>query len=309
MKDGYVMKFFLLTTTQSDESITQSTEQKLNALQRWWHNINWDEIINLIIQKTISIVLLSILFLILHRLSYFLLDRIYHQYSKRYGMNETRLKTIKTLMHNIIQYTLGFFYIYSLLSILGFPIGSLLAGAGIAGLAIGLGAQGFMNDIITGAFIIMEQQIDVGNYIRLPNLSIEGTVISVGLRTLQLKSVDGTIHFVPNRNITVISNTSRANMQVLVDVRVDPTEGIDEIKQVIETVNQKIAEQYHEVIETPPSIFGLVDLGNNNFAIRTIMYVENGQQFKLKQAFLTASIDALTANGYTIPNTPIVAPK
>ncbi|EOT44458.1 mechanosensitive ion channel family protein [Enterococcus columbae] len=303
------MKFFLLTTTQSDESITQSTEQKLNALQRWWHNINWDEIINLIIQKTISIVLLSILFLILHRLSYFLLDRIYHQYSKRYGMNETRLKTIKTLMHNIIQYTLGFFYIYSLLSILGFPIGSLLAGAGIAGLAIGLGAQGFMNDIITGAFIIMEQQIDVGNYIRLPNLSIEGTVISVGLRTLQLKSVDGTIHFVPNRNITVISNTSRANMQVLVDVRVDPTEGIDEIKQVIETVNQKIAEQYHEVIETPPSIFGLVDLGNNNFAIRTIMYVENGQQFKLKQAFLTASIDALTANGYTIPNTPIVAPK
>ncbi|HJF18825.1 MAG TPA: mechanosensitive ion channel family protein [Enterococcus columbae] len=303
------MKFFLLTTTQSDESITQSTEQKLNALQRWWHNINWDEIINLIIQKTISIVLLSILFLILYRLSYFLLDRIYHQYSKRYGMNETRLKTIKTLMHNIIQYTLGFFYIYSLLSILGFPIGSLLAGAGIAGLAIGLGAQGFMNDIITGAFIIMEQQIDVGNYIRLPNLSIEGTVISVGLRTLQLKSVDGTIHFVPNRNITVISNTSRANMQVLVDVRVDPTEGIDEIKQVIETVNQKIAEQYHEVIETPPSIFGLVDLGNNNFAIRTIMYVENGQQFKLKQAFLTASIDALTANGYTIPNTPIISPK
>lgn len=303
------MKFFLLTTTQSDESIAQSTEQKLNALQRWWHNINWDEIINLVIQKTIGIVLLSILFLILHRLSYFLLDRIYHQYSKRYGMNETRLKTIKTLIHNIIQYTLGFFYVYSLLSILGFPIGSLLAGAGIAGLAIGLGAQGFMNDIITGAFIIMEQQIDVGNYIRLPNLSIEGTVISVGLRTLQLKSADGTIHFVPNRNITVISNTSRANMQVLVDVRVDPTEGIDEIKQVIETVNQKIAEQYHEVIETPPSIFGLVDLGNNNFAIRTIMYVENGQQFKLKQAFLTASIDALTANGYTIPNTPIVSPK
>lgn len=304
-----MMQFFLLTTTQSDETITQTTEQKLNALQRWWRNINWDEIINLIIQKTISIVLLSLLFLILHRLSYFLLDRIYHQYSKRYGMNETRLKTIKTLMHNIIQYTLGFFYVYSLLSILGFPIGSLLAGAGIAGLAIGLGAQGFMNDIITGAFIIMEQQIDVGNYIRLPNLSIEGTVISVGLRTLQLKSVDGTIHFVPNRNITVISNTSRANMQVLVDVRVDPTEGIDEIKQVIEKVNQNIAEQYHDVIETPPSIFGLVDLGNNNFAIRTIMYVENGQQFKLKQAFLTASIDALTANGYTIPNTPIVSPK
>ena len=221
-------------------------------------------------------------------------------------MNENRLNTIKTLMHNIIQYTLGFFYVYSLLSVLGFPIGSLLAGAGIAGIAIGLGAQGFMNDIITGAFIIMEQQIDVGNYIRLPILGIEGTVMSVGIRTLQLKSTDGTLHYVPNRNITVISNTSRENMQVLVDVRINPNEGIEEMKQIIATVNQEFAQVHHEVIETPPSIFGVVDLGNNNFAIRSIMYVSNGQQFSIKQAYLTACIDALVQNGYTIPNTPII---
>ena len=221
-------------------------------------------------------------------------------------MNENRLNTFKTLMHNIIQYTLGFFYVYSLLSVLGFPIGSLLAGAGIAVIAIGLGAQGFMNDIITGAFIIMEQQIDVGNYIRLPNLGIEGTVMSVGIRTLQLKSTDGTLHYVPNRNITVISNTSRENMQVLVDVRINPNEGFEEIKQIITTVNQEFAQVHHEVIKTPPSIFGVVDLGNNNFAIRSIMYVSNGQQSSIKQAYLTACIDALVQNGYTIPNTPII---
>ncbi len=68
------------------------------------------------------------------------------------------------------------------------PIGSLLAGAGIAGVAIGLGAQGFMSDVITGFFIIMEQQMDVGDYIKLANLTIEGTVVSVGIRTLQLKA-------------------------------------------------------------------------------------------------------------------------
>lgn len=287
-------------------SVAETTEKQLNALQRWWHNINWENIINTIIDKAIGVVLLTLLFFILQRLSFFLLDRVYKQYAKRYSMNENRLKTIKTLMHNIIQYTLGFFYVYSLLSILGFPIGSLLAGAGIAGIAIGLGAQGFMNDIITGAFIIMEQQIDVGNYIRLPILGIEGTVMSVGIRTLQLKSSDGTLHYVPNRNITVISNTSRENMQVLVDVRINPNEGIEEMKQIIATVNQEFSQVHHEVIETPPSIFGVVDLGNNNFAIRSIMYVSNGQQFSIKQAYLTACIDALVQNGYTIPNTPII---
>lgn len=287
-------------------SVAETTEKQLNALQRWWHNINWENIINTIVDKAIGVVLLTLLFFILQRLSFFLLDRVYKQYSKRYSMNESRLNTIKTLMHNIIQYTLGFFYVYSLLSVLGFPIGSLLAGAGIAGIAIGLGAQGFMNDIITGAFIIMEQQIDVGNYIRLPILGIEGTVMSVGIRTLQLKSSDGTLHYVPNRNITVISNTSRENMQVLVDVRINPNEGIEEMKQIIATVNQEFAQVHHEVIETPPSIFGVVDLGNNNFAIRSIMYVSNGQQFSIKQAYLTACIDALVQNGYTIPNTPII---
>lgn len=287
-------------------SVAETTEKQLNALQRWWHNINWENIINTIVDKAIGVVLLTLLFFILQRLSFFLLDRVYKQYVKRYSMNENRLNTIKTLMHNIIQYTLGFFYVYSLLSVLGFPIGSLLAGAGIAGIAIGLGAQGFMNDIITGAFIIMEQQIDVGNYIRLPILGIEGTVMSVGIRTLQLKSSDGTLHYVPNRNITVISNTSRENMQVLVDVRINPNEGIEEMKQIITTVNQEFAQVHHEVIETPPSIFGVVDLGNNNFAIRSIMYVSNGQQFSIKQAYLTACIDALVQNGYTIPNTPII---
>lgn len=287
-------------------SVAETTEKQLNALQRWWHNINWENIINTIVDKAIGVVLLTLLFFILQRLSFFLLDRVYKQYVKRYSMNENRLNTIKTLMHNIIQYTLGFFYVYSLLSVLGFPIGSLLAGAGIAGIAIGLGAQGFMNDIITGAFIIMEQQIDVGNYIRLPILGIEGTVMSVGIRTLQLKSTDGTLHYVPNRNITVISNTSRENMQVLVDVRINPNEGIEEMKQIIATVNQEFAQVHHEVIETPPSIFGVVDLGNNNFAIRSIMYVSNGQQFSIKQAYLTACIDALVQNGYTIPNTPII---
>ncbi|MFU1842160.1 mechanosensitive ion channel family protein, partial [Enterococcus faecium] len=87
-------------------------------------------------------------------------DRTYANYSKKQHFSESRLKTLHTLIINAFQYTLFFFFIYSLLTIVGVPVGSLLAGAGIAGVAIGLGAQGFMNDLITGFFIILEQQMD-----------------------------------------------------------------------------------------------------------------------------------------------------
>ena len=137
-------------------------------------------------------------------------------------------------------------------------------------------------------------------------MTIEGTVVSVGIRTLQLKATDGTVHFIPNRNITTISNLSRANMQVLLDIRIVPEEGYDRIYGIIEQVNTRLAEKYNDELQTQPEIFGLVDLGNSNFAIRTVCYVLNGKQFALKEEFLSSYVKELTAAGFTIPNTPIV---
>ncbi|HDV0882497.1 TPA: mechanosensitive ion channel family protein, partial [Enterococcus faecalis] len=278
-----------------------------SALQRFWNNINWDAIVATLIEKSLSILFLIFLFFIIQRIGKYLIDRTYANYSKKQHFSESRLKTLHTLIINAFQYTLFFFFIYSLLTIVGVPVGSLLAGAGIAGVAIGLGAQGFMNDLITGFFIILEQQMDVGDYIRLLALNIEGTVTSVGLRTTQIKAVDGTVHFIPNRNITTISNLSRANMQVLIDVRINPEEGYEKICEVITEVNETLKEKYIESIQTGPDIFGMVDLGNGNFAVRTTMYVLNGKQFAVKEEFLAQYIKALTEAGFTIPNTPIIA--
>ncbi|EJB2772407.1 mechanosensitive ion channel family protein, partial [Enterococcus faecalis] len=283
------------------------TVKKVSALQRFWNNINWDAIVATLIEKSLSILFLIFLFFIIQRIGKYLIDRTYANYSKKQHFSESRLKTLHTLIINAFQYTLFFFFIYSLLTIVGVPVGSLLAGAGIAGVAIGLGAQGFMNDLITGFFIILEQQMDVGDYIRLLALNIEGTVTSVGLRTTQIKAVDGTVHFIPNRNITTISNLSRANMQVLIDVRINPEEGYEKICEVITEVNETLKEKYIESIQTGPDIFGMVDLGNGNFAVRTTMYVLNGKQFAVKEEFLAQYIKALTEAGFTIPNTPIIA--
>ncbi len=295
------------TVDSSAPDLAEATVKKVSALQRFWNNINWDAIVATLIEKSLSILFLIFLFFIIQRIGKYLIDRTYANYSKKQHFSESRLKTLHTLIINAFQYTLFFFFIYSLLTIVGVPVGSLLAGAGIAGVAIGLGAQGFMNDLITGFFIILEQQMDVGDYIRLLALNIEGTVTSVGLRTTQIKAVDGTVHFIPNRNITTISNLSRANMQVLIDVRINPEEGYEKICEVITEVNETLKEKYIESIQTGPDIFGMVDLGNGNFAVRTSMYVLNGKQFAVKEEFLAQYIKALTEAGFTIPNTPIIA--
>ena len=295
------------TVDSSAPDLAEATVKKVSALQRFWNNINWDAIVATLIEKSLSILFLIFLFFIIQRIGKYLIDRTYANYSKKQHFSESRLKTLHTLIINAFQYTLFFFFIYSLLTIVGVPVGSLLAGAGIAGVAIGLGAQGFMIDLITGFFIILEQQMDVGDYIRLLALNIEGTVTSVGLRTTQIKAVDGTVHFIPNRNITTISNLSRANMQVLIDVRINPEEGYEKICEVITEVNETLKEKYIESIQTGPDIFGMVDLGNGNFAVRTTMYVLNGKQFAVKEEFLAQYIKALTEAGFTIPNTPIIA--
>ena len=295
------------TVDSSAPDLAEATVKKVSALQRFWNNINWDAIVATLIEKSLSILFLIFLFFIIQRIGKYLIDRTYANYSNKQHFSESRLKTLHTLIINAFQYTLFFFFIYSLLTIVGVPVGSLLAGAGIAGVAIGLGAQGFMNDLITGFFIILEQQMDVGDYIRLLALNIEGTVTSVGLRTTQIKAVDGTVHFIPNRNITTISNLSRANMQVLIDVRINPEEGYEKICEVITEVNETLKEKYIESIQTGPDIFGMVDLGNGNFAVRTTMYVLNGKQFAVKEEFLAQYIKALTEAGFTIPNTPIIA--
>jgi len=164
-----------------------------------------------LLTKVISLLILFVLFYIAKQLLHAAVKKIVKpslKYSKR---DAGRQKTISRLLENIFNYTLYFFLVYCILSILGLPVSSLLAGAGIAGVAIGMGAQGFLSDVINGFFILFERQLDVGDEVVLTNgpITVSGKVVSVGIRTTQLRGEDQALHFVPNRNITVVSNFSR----------------------------------------------------------------------------------------------------
>ncbi|WP_235836396.1 mechanosensitive ion channel family protein [Enterococcus timonensis] len=290
-----------MTTDSTDVPLIEQTQETISAWSRYWQSINWDNIFATVIEKGFSILFFSVLFFILYRLGKYLIHKLFTRYLKKQDNPKARAKTIRTLLDNIFVYTLFFFYIYTLLTIFGVPIGSLLAGAGIVGLTIGLGAQGFMSDIITGFFILIESQMNVGDYVKLLNINIEGTVIALGIRTTKLRSLDGTVHFIPNRNITTISNLSRSNMQAVIDIRIVPAEGLDEIKAIIKKVNEQLKIDLTEITDGP-TIFGLVDLGNGNFAMRTSLYTINGRQAAVKEIFLQNYVAELTAAGFTIPN-------
>lgn len=290
---------------KSSTDIKKETIRNVNAVERFFNSIDWDQIVTILIEKIVYVSLLCLLFFFIQKIGQFVIHRAYQQYDRNKGTNESRLRTIHTLTTNAFNYLIFFLFTYSILTVVGVPVGSLLAGAGIAGVAIGLGAQGFINDLITGFLVISEQQMDVGDRVNLTPLRIIGTVKAIGLRTTQIKSDDGTIHFVPNRNISIISNLSRANMQIQIDVRINPEEGYPQIVSVIRRINDRLKEEYNEIIQTDPALFGLIDLGNSNFAIRITVYVLNGQQSEMKEKFLSYYVSELSVAGFTIPNTPI----
>src|SRR5207244_12006129 len=102
-----------------------------------------------------------------------------------------------------------------ILSLLGINLGPLLASAGIAGLAIGFGAQTLVKDVINGFFILLENQYDIGDNIRVAG--VKGTVEAMNMRSTVLRDEDGTVHIIPNSEINIVSNATRDWSQLTLD--------------------------------------------------------------------------------------------
>ncbi|OPF88857.1 mechanosensitive ion channel protein MscS [Vagococcus martis] len=289
------------TTTSTTPEVITEAAKNVRGINRFFNQLDWNKIIASVINKAILILVVIILLTIIRKILLKLIDKSFTN-KKKDNYSENRMHTLRTLTKNAVQYTLFFIGIYSILTILGVPVGSLIAGAGIAGIAIGLGAQGFINDVLTGFFIIYERQLDVGDHVVID--SIEGIVNDIGLRTTQIKSFNGTMNYIPNRQILIVSNLSRGNQLVVVDIRVDPTDDIDRIMDIMKSINKKQIINITD-IRSEPTIVGLVDLGSGNFAIRSNVYAISGSQFGVKTQMMTAYIEALTKAGIKLPTTPI----
>lgn len=298
------MKF--LATTPGDNPIDETIDtvvKSSNYFVRWWNSINWTEIISLIMTKAIFLLLTLLLFFLIKKIIMFLMKRTFERKRNKMDFSSSRRSTIYKMLENAFSYTLAFFFIYTVLSILGIPISTLIASAGIAGLAIGLGAQTFINDIVNGFFILLENQFDVGDSVTIGDFS--GKVVSIGLRSTQLQGFDGTHHFLPNHTIDVISNNSRNNMRAMIEIHLPADTDFDQVRQILEKVNKQLVPNFPEIV-SGPSYIGPHNAPNGLLTMKVVFYTLNGQQFNVHDHFLAKYLDVLGENGITLPKQSIV---
>ncbi|MFL2117616.1 mechanosensitive ion channel family protein [Marinilactibacillus psychrotolerans] len=280
-----------------DEVIGEVTKQK-NLLTQFWESIDWQEIFVYGVMLVLKILLSLIVFFILKKVGRYVIETVFRKYIKEKHTVPNRYNTLYKLSQNIYNSVLYFFLVYTILGIMGIPVGTLIAGAGVIGLTLSLGAQGFVSDIVNGFMILLEKQLDVGDVVEIN--SILGVVEDVNLKTTKLKDFDGTIHFIPNRSITVISNRSRADMRVMIRIRLFPNTDLDKVRRVLDRVNQNLIPQYDE-ITIEPSEIAFVPIGAGQTAAQIIMYTKAGKEFGVRNAFYEHYVEALAKEGIELP--------
>lgn len=270
----------------------------MNILQKYIQQFNFEESLILLISKGIKLLILLIIFLLSKKIINFLFKHTIGRSLSWTIQTSARKKTIERLLHNCMNYILYFFLVYWLLSILGVPVSSLLAGAGLAGVALGLGAQGFLSDVVNGFFILLENQFEVGDSVEVE--AITGLVSTVGIRTTQIRGFDGTLHFIPNRNITIVSNKSRGDMRAQIDIPVYTSTDINKVTSIIQQVNKDNIENYPEIIGTP-NIIGLTSKPSGQLVFRVDIFTKNGQQVHIYADFLKLYQEAIFKEKVELP--------
>lgn len=196
-----------------------------------------------------------------------------------------RARTLLPLIRNALLVLIGVMTGMVILSELGVSIGPLLAGAGVAGLALGFGAQTLVKDFITGMFILIEDSIHVGDVVRVAGKA--GTVEALTVRTVRLRDLGGVVHTVPFSSVDVIENMTKGYSQAVIDVGVGYRENYDEVVKVLEAISEEMRADPvsgPKILE-PMLVLGLNELADSAVMIRVRIKTEASQQWSIRREF------------------------
>ncbi|MDN6293468.1 MAG: mechanosensitive ion channel family protein [Alkalibacterium gilvum] len=276
-----------------------NVDEEVNLFLEKWQAIDWQAFTWSIVLLILQIFLALIIFFILRRIGRFTIEKIFTKYIEEKHTVPNRLNTLHKLSKNIFNAVLYFFLVYTILELIGIPVGTLLASAGVLGLALSLGAQGFVSDIVNGFMILLEKQIDVGDVVEIKG--INGTVEDVNLKTTQVKDFDGTLHYIPNREITIVSNLSRADMRVRIKIKLFAATDLERVRKVLTHVNKTSLPEYDEITIEPTEI-SFVPISPGQIAVQITMFSEAGTQYDIRNIFYEKYVAALIKDGIALPN-------
>lgn len=212
-----------------------------------------------------------------------------------------REETLMRIFNGIVKILLVTIATLMILSEIGIKIAPILAGAGIAGIAVGFGGQYLIRDIITGLFIIIENQFRVGDVVSIKGVG--GTVEDITLRMTTLRDLDGTVHHIPNGEITVVSNMSKYFSRVNLNIGVAYNTRLDHAIEVVNRVGKDLAEDpaWKEHIISAPQFLRVDSLSDSSVDLKILGDTKPIMQWAVMGELRKRIKEAFDKEGIEIP--------
>ncbi|CAD2071082.1 mechanosensitive ion channel protein MscS [Jeotgalicoccus coquinae] len=270
------MQFLTLFNTTDPEPLDLTFFQEIYdelTSPKLWMNIGTSVLIS---------VILLIAGYILTKVVNRLIDNFFKYKSKsRLKGSDKRNNTLINVLQNGATIFIWFFVIVAILESFSIPVATLLAGAGVVGLAIGFGAQSLVKDMITGFFIILENQFDKGDFVRVNTSGTtvaEGEVLSLGLRSSRIQGYEGELYMIPNGTINEVINFSRYNSISYLDMNFSIQEDLDKVEDMINSYFENHWRE-EEVLVEQPAILGVQDIQHGEATVRIMLTTQPMEHF------------------------------
>jgi small-conductance mechanosensitive channel len=197
------------------------------------------------------------------------------------GLRTRQVRTLTSVITSVGVFVILFVAALEVLPLFGFDLGPLLASAGVAGIAIGFGAQTLVKDFINGFYILLDNQYDIGDKVSIAG--VKGTVEDMSLRRTTLRDDDGTVHVVPNSQITIVSNLTRDWSQVAMRVVVAYSEPSDRIIELLQQIGEEIRRDpaFANQIVSDVQVPGIDRVGNGEAEYLMLLKTKPNQQFSV----------------------------
>lgn len=214
---------------------------------------------------------------------------------------ERRVTTLRRLAVRITAALIGLIALLMILDQFAISIGPAVAGLGVAGIAVGFGAQTLIRDWLAGVFVILENQFSAGDVVRISG--VEGVVEDFSLRRTVLRDLDGTVHTVPNGSIVVASNLTRGWARVNLDIQVAYDTDIDRATAVIDSVGRSLTEDavWRDRVIEAPSVQRVSALGDSAVTLKVLGQVPPAEQWAVAGELRKRILAAFAAEGIEIP--------
>ena len=245
--------------------------------------------------KLWAIVKILIFFVVVRFIAYRLIERVLKSLCDRQGptpMTTGRIKTLASLAKSTIFYALVFIAGIMLLNVFEVNTAPVLTAAGVVGLAIGFGAQKLVRDIISGIFIVLEDQYSVGESVTIG--LVTGTVEELGMRVTRLKDDVGKLVFISNGDITLVTNHSRGPIQTVLDISVAAESNLAKVRTLIDNVGAEICSKVEGIV-TCPKADGVMGFDSGKVTIRISGEVKPGRQDAVQTALREALLTRFAA--------------